>query len=77
MTHSAEFWFRTPHAPILYQAISPETADETGDRSRAAVSLKNDCLLLTVTAGDIPALRAAINMWLRLIIIAEEMQEIG
>lgn len=77
MKHSAEFIFTTPHAPVIYQALSPEMADETGERSSAAISLKDECLSLKVTAGDIPALRAALNMWLRLITIADEMQEIG
>ena len=77
MKYSAEFWFTTPHAPILYQALSPETADEIGERSSASISLEDECLSLKVTAGDVPALRAALNMWLRLITIADEMQEIG
>jgi Uncharacterized protein conserved in archaea len=76
MIHDTEFTFVTPHAPILYQALAPEASDETGDRSSATISLENDRLTLKVTAGDIPALRAALNMWLRLINIAEEMQEI-
>jgi KEOPS complex subunit Pcc1 len=32
--------------------------------------------VLSVKADDIPALRAAINMWLRLINVAGEMQEL-
>ncbi|MCQ1538417.1 hypothetical protein FTO68_05370 [Methanocalculus taiwanensis] len=75
--HTAEFTFTTPYAPILYQALAPEAADETGERSHATITRNGDRLNLTVTAGDIPALRAALNMWLRLITIAEEMQEIG
>ncbi|HIJ05734.1 MAG TPA: hypothetical protein HA365_00300 [Methanocalculus sp.] len=74
--HAAEFTFVTPHAPMLCQALAPEASDETGDRSSALISLENDRLTLRVAAGDISALRAALNMWLRLITIAEDMQEI-
>jgi len=75
--HAAEFTFVTPHAPMLCQALTPEAADEAGERSHATITRTGDRLTLKVTAGDIPALRAALNMWLRLITIAEDMQEIG
>ncbi len=35
-----------------------------------------DTLILAVHAADIAALRASLNMWLRLILVAEEMQEL-
>ncbi|WP_343221835.1 KEOPS complex subunit Pcc1 [Methanocalculus chunghsingensis] len=74
--HHAEFWFETPHAARIYEVLAPEACDETGERSHAMISCNGDRLSLSVTAGDIPAMRAALNMWLRLITIAEEMQEI-
>jgi len=76
LRHHAEFWFETPHAARIYEALAPEAYDETGERSYATISCDGDHLSLSVMAGDIPALRAALNMWLRLITIAEEMQEI-
>ncbi|MCP1663126.1 MAG: hypothetical protein D5R99_01740 [Methanocalculus sp. MSAO_Arc1] len=76
MTHTAEFWFASPHAEAICQAVAPEMEDETGERSRATISQEGEKIFLTITAGDIPALRASLNMWLRLITIAEEMQEI-
>lgn len=36
----------------------------------------NETLVLSVSAADLPALRAALNTWLRLMNIANEMQEI-
>jgi len=35
----------------------------------------DDTLVLEVTASDIPALRAALNTWLRLVNIAVEVRE--
>jgi KEOPS complex subunit Pcc1 len=75
MKHEAIFRFKTPDAPTLYAALTPEV-EESG-RSRATIALENgEALVLHVEADDIPALRAALNTWLRLINIAKEMQEI-
>ncbi len=42
-------------------------------RSSASLRLVgDDCLELAVTAPDIPSLRAALNMWLRLVRVADE-----
>ena len=35
----------------------------------------DDTLVLSVTASDMPALRAALNTWLRLVNIAVEVRE--
>ena len=75
--HTAVFRFTTPHARNIYQAIEPELAGEVNFRSttRACVEDENS-LVLTVEAADSAALRAALNMVLRLVNVADEMQEI-
>jgi KEOPS complex subunit Pcc1 len=52
--------------------------DDVGERSSVRIRLvDDDTLVLEVTATDIPALRAALNTWLRLINIAAEVREIA
>jgi KEOPS complex subunit Pcc1 len=75
--HTAAFRFTTADARALYLSVCQEMGD-VGDRSSARVRLAgDDMLILEVTAADIPALRAALNTWLRLINIAVEVREIA
>ncbi len=75
-THTATFRFTTDDAGALYRSVCQEVND-VGDRSSVHVRLEDaTTLVLEVTATDIPALRAALNTWLRLISIAVEMREI-
>lgn len=77
MPHEAVFRFRTTNARDIYRALLPEMSDEVNPRSVACCTLDgDDMLVLSVTADDIPALRAALNMHLRLISVADEMQDI-
>ncbi|MDD2473328.1 MULTISPECIES: KEOPS complex subunit Pcc1 [unclassified Methanoculleus] len=74
--HSATFRFTVDDVRALYLSVCQEMGD-VGDRSSVRVRLEGaDTLVLEVTAADIPALRAALNTWLRLINIAIEMREI-
>ncbi|QSZ67844.1 hypothetical protein RJ40_10195 [Methanofollis aquaemaris] len=74
--HEAVFSFETPAAPFLYRALAPEAGEVAGSRSREAVALPDpETLVLSVQAEDVHALRAALNMWLRLINVADEVQE--
>lgn len=71
--HSAVFRFFTVHAADDLAALAPELEAEEGMRSRASLRLAGDgCLELAVTAPDLPSLRAALNMWLRLVRVADE-----
>ena len=75
MKHLAIFRISGADALRMYQALLPET----GDMGRTRVDLQmegNETLVLSVSAADLPALRAALNTWLRLMNIANEMQEI-
>jgi len=76
--HQAIFRFSTEHAVSIYAALSPELSDEVNPRSRTSCSLEgDDVLLLKIEAEDTAALRAALNMALRLVNVAEEMQQIA
>ncbi|MDD3407289.1 MAG: KEOPS complex subunit Pcc1 [Methanomicrobium sp.] len=73
--NKAVFVLETPYAKEIYNSVSPE--DDDMGRSCSKVSLKDEnTLILDISADDVSALRAALNTWLRLIIIAEEMQEV-
>ncbi len=77
MTHEATFRFSTPHAWKILAALSPELRDEVNPRSRISCRLDEaQVLVMTVEAQDIAALRAALNMFLRLISTADEMQDV-
>jgi len=76
--HEALFRFSTEHAVPIYAALSPELKDEVNQRSTTSCHLEGDTvLLLRIEADDIPALRAALNMALRLVNVADEMQQIA
>lgn len=77
MKHEAEFKIRCMDAERIYASVSPETAAEVNPRSRVSCSMEGqDTCVLCVEADDIPALRASLNMWLRLVNVAGEMQEL-
>jgi KEOPS complex subunit Pcc1 len=78
MPQEAVFRFTTKNAPLIYRALLPELSDEVNPRSTARCVLEGDDLLvLSVAADDASALRAALNMYLRLISVADEMQDLG
>ena len=75
MKHTAVFSCRSGMAPEIYRALTPEIG-EINPRTEVGVTLGGDDLLaISVAADDIPALRAALNMWLRLVSVAAEMLE--
>ena len=77
MEHRAIFQFRHPLAEQIYRAVAPEMAGEVHPRSSAYCALEGPSLItLSIDAADVPAMRASLNMWLRLINLATEMQEL-
>lgn len=69
------FHIRTDCPDVVYAAALPEMEDL--GRSCASLHREPDGgLLLSVEGEDISALRAAVNSYLRIIMIAEEMQEV-
>jgi len=77
MEHEAVFRFTGPDIGVAYQAIAPEMDSEGKTRAHARCFVEApDTLVLMIHAADIGALRASLNMWLRLVNVAIEMQEI-
>ena len=71
------FRFTTDHAVQIYQALKPELSDEVNPRSITSCWLEGPALLvLKVESEDVAALRAALNMYLRLINVADEIQDL-
>lgn len=71
-TVSVEFDFG-PVAGMVHEALMPELAAAPPGRSRAALRRDGDTLTLLIEAEDVVSLRAALNTWLRLARVAEEM----
>ena len=61
------------HSAIVYESLKPELGAVPSERSKVNMSVQEGRLNLFITADDIISLRAAINTWLRLVKIAEEM----
>jgi KEOPS complex subunit Pcc1 len=75
--HKAIFRFSTSHAPLICEALAPELTEEVNPRSITRCWLEEeDTLVLNVEAQDIASLRAALNMVLRLVNVADEMQDL-
>jgi KEOPS complex subunit Pcc1 len=73
--HKALFRFSTEHAEQICLAVTPELADEVNPRSSTRCRLEGPgTLVVTVEADDTAALRAALNMILRLVNVADEVQ---
>jgi KEOPS complex subunit Pcc1 len=78
LNHEAIFRFSTEHAVSIYTALLPELTDEVNPRSRTRCVLENNTVVvLMIEAADLAALRAALNMALRLVNVADEMQQIA
>lgn len=75
--HEATFRFSTSHAREILAALGPELCDEVNPRSDTRCWLEGEeTLVLAIQAQDIASLRAALNMFMRLVNVADEMQEI-
>ncbi len=57
----------------VFEALRPELQALPSERSKVSLEQSGDTLKLFVVAEDVVSLRAAINTWLRLIKIAEDM----
>lgn len=75
MNYSATFRFECPYADKLYAVLAPEAGSDPGNRSQVLVSCEENLVQLCVKAEDIPALRASLNMWLRLVNVGKEVLE--
>jgi len=76
--HDVIFRFTTDRASRILRSLEPELADEVNPRSRVRCRLDGEhTFVLEVEADDTPSLRAALNMYLRLVNVADEMQRVG
>ncbi len=76
MPISARFVFETPTAEKLYASLSPEEGCDPGEKSKVQLTHDADSVTLCVEAEDISAMRASLNMWLRLINVSNEVLEL-
>ncbi len=67
-----EFGFG-PLTRKAYEALEPELQASPSERSKIELKEEEGQLKLFIEAEDIVSLRAALNTWLRLIKITEEM----
>ena len=74
MRHEALFTFHTQDAPIIAASLMPESDTHAGGRTWGECSVRDEAsLAIHIHAEDLTALRAALNTWLRLVQIADEM----
>ena len=74
MRHEASFTFQTQDADIISASLTPESdTDKDGRSFGLCRKVSDDSLEIQIKAEDLTALRAALNTWLRLVQIAEEM----
>jgi tRNA threonylcarbamoyladenosine modification (KEOPS) complex Pcc1 subunit len=59
----------------VLEALKPETETSTTSRSKVDMNTENQTLILDFRANDTSALRAATNSYLRLIVVAMNLQK--
>ena len=59
---------------VVSQALKPEIDSSTNSRSKVCMTTEGQTLILDFRATDTPALRAAMNSYLRLIGVAMKLQ---
>jgi KEOPS complex subunit Pcc1 len=62
-----------PQARPVYETLGPELQEIPSERSQVSLELAGEVLRLSVAAEDVVSMRAAVNTWLRLIRISEDM----
>ncbi|NLV25826.1 MAG: hypothetical protein GXY48_01445 [Methanomicrobiales archaeon] len=74
MKHEAVFTFHSPDAGVIAASLIPESDTEPAQRTFGQCKTINDSVFtVNIGAEDLTALRAALNSWLRLVQIADEM----
>ncbi len=57
---------------VVYRSLKPEL-EASHQRSATELGIQGNCLVLSICSEDMVSMRAALNGWLRLIRIADEM----
>ncbi|HVO77967.1 MAG TPA: KEOPS complex subunit Pcc1 [Methanomassiliicoccales archaeon] len=73
---SAVLRLATPDAATVYGALSPEAGREI-PRTKVRASMEAGKMVLRIDATDLSALRAALNSYLRWIMVAEEVDSMA
>ena len=75
---NSTFFVDSRNADYLFQSITPEleTISIAGLRSSVKIYKTAKELVINIEASDIPSCRAAMNSWLRLALVAVEVDEI-
>jgi KEOPS complex subunit Pcc1 len=74
MRHEAVFTFETPDAGVIAASLYPESDSGEEGRSHGQVKvISESSFKIHILADDLTALRAALNTWLRLVQVSEEM----
>ncbi|HYC20489.1 MAG TPA: KEOPS complex subunit Pcc1 [Candidatus Bathyarchaeia archaeon] len=77
MLHS-KYLIETQNVDYLYRSITPEleTIAIAGTRSSVTIRKTAEKLVIDITASDVASCRSATNSWLRLALIATEVDEL-
>ena len=63
-------------AEVVLKALQPDLGEEKEKRSSKEIKLIKSTLLLHIKAADLTALRASLNGYLKLIILANDFLEV-
>jgi tRNA threonylcarbamoyladenosine modification (KEOPS) complex Pcc1 subunit len=63
-------------AKTVLEALKPDGGQAKENRSQTEIRLLNSTLLLHIKAADLTALRASLNGYLKLIILANDLLEV-
>ncbi len=63
-------------AEIVLSAIEPEIIDSPSDRTLTHIKCDNNVLCIDIMAQDSPSLRAALNSYLRWVILSQQVLEL-
>ncbi|NGM69927.1 KEOPS complex Pcc1-like subunit [Natronolimnobius sp. AArcel1] len=73
-----EFEYETPaRARLVADSIAREIGEIDDERSQTSLERADSTLYIQITAGDVIALRAAMNTWSTLLEVAEQTASIG
>lgn len=63
-------------AENIFQAIGPELDDSPSERAKVDITFQENYLILAIKAQDTPSLRAAMNSYLRWIMLSKKVLEL-
>ena len=78
--HDATLEFEYEHesrAQLVAESVGLEVGEIDDDRSETTVERDGSCVRIDVRAGDVVALRAALNTWFTLVDVAERTASVG